>query len=84
MFSQSFILALILLLIGANKAITAFETLLVIKTTSGDSKVIPFLIFEKSKAEQAEMQIRTIISDRLDDTNNRVHSDRIIEAINNK
>ncbi len=84
MFSQSFILALILLLIGANKAITAFETLLVIKTTSGDSKVIPFLIFEKSKAEQAEMQIRIIISDRLDDTNNRVHSDRIIEAINNK
>lgn len=82
--SESFILALILMAVGANKAITAFETILTIKTTAGDIKDISFLIFEKSKAEEAERQIRQIISDRLDDTNNRVQTDRIVDAINNK
>lgn len=84
MLSESFLFALILMLIGANKAITAFETVLTIKTTAGDIKGISFLVFEKGKAELAERQIRQIISDRLDDTNNRVQTDRIVDAINNK
>lgn len=84
LFSTSFILALILLVIGVNKAITAFETILSIKTTAGDEKFISFLVFEKSKADVAESMIRDIISGRLDDTNNRIHTDRIVEAINNK
>lgn len=82
--SEMFLLALIVLIIGANRAITAFEIILTIKTTAGDIKNISFLIFEKSKAELAEKQIRQIISNRLDDTNNRVQTDRIVEAINNK
>ena len=84
LFSKAFIIGLILLLIGANMGITAFETILTIKTTAGDIKEVSFLIFEKAKAELAEKQIRQIISDRLDDTNNRVQTDRIVEAINNK
>lgn len=84
LFSDLFILGLILLLIGVNMGITAFETILTIKTTAGDTKDISFLIFEKAKAELAENQIRQIISDRLDDTNNRVQTDRIVDAINNK
>lgn len=84
LFSQSFLGGLILLVIGLNKAITSFETILTIKTTAGDVKNISFLIFEKSKAELAETQIRGIISSRLDDTNNRVQTDRIVDAINNK
>lgn len=72
------------MLIGANKVIPVFETVLTIKTNSGDVKDIAFLIFEKSKANLDETQIRQIISDRLNDTNNRVHTDRIVEAINNK
>lgn len=82
--SESFLFALILMLVGANKAITAFETILTIKTTAGDVKEISFLIFDKAKAEEAERQIRQIISDRLDDTNNRAQTDRIVDAINNK
>ena len=82
--SESFIAALLLMLAGANKAITAFETVLTIKTTAGEAKELSFLVFEKAKAELAETQIRQIISDRLDDTNNRVQTDRIVEAINNK
>ncbi len=84
MLSESFIAALLFILIGANTAITAFETILTIKTTAGDVKSISFLIFEKAKAELAENQIRSIISDRLDATNNRMQTDRIVEAINNK
>ena len=84
MISDNFISALILMAIGVNKAITAFETILIIRTTSGSIKYISFLIFEKSKAEQAETQIRQIISDRLVDTNNRIQTDRIVDAINNK
>ena len=81
---ESVLLALILLLIGANRAVTAFETVLTIKTTAGDVKEIPFFVFEKSKANEAESQIRMIISNRLNDTNNRVQTDRIVDAINSK
>ncbi len=84
MLSEMFLLGLILLVVGANRGITAFETILTIKTTAGDIKNISILIFEKSKADEAENQIRQIISERLDDTNNRVQTDRIVEAINNK
>ena len=84
MFSDSFFLGLILLLCGVNYAMTAFEVDLIIKTTSGDIKALFFLIFEKSKAEAAEKQIRETIAARLDDTNNREQTDRIVDAINNK
>ncbi len=84
MLADSFMMGLILLIVGANQAITAFETVLTIKTTAGDIKTISFLIFDKGAAELAEKQIRQIISDRLDDTNNRRQTDRIVEAINNK
>ena len=82
--SESFVVGLLILAVGANYVITAFETTLTIKTTAGDIKNIPFLIFEKSKADTAESQIRKVISDRLDDTNNRMQTDRIVDAINNK
>ena len=82
--STSFAVSAVLMLIAANIGITAFETTLTIKTTAGDTKDVSFLIFEKSKAEQAESQIRGMISNRLDDTNNRVQTDRIVDAINNK
>lgn len=84
MISESFVAAMLLTVVGANKAIAAFETILSIKTTAGDVKNISFLIFDKEKADEAESQIRQIISDRLDDTNNRVQTDRIVDAINNK
>lgn len=81
---ETFLLGLIALLIGANRVITAFETDLTIKTTAGDVKNISFIIFEKGKADKAEAQIRTLISNRLDDTNNRQQTDRIVDAIMNK
>ncbi len=84
LFSEEFLIGLIILIVGLNSVITSFETHLFIKTTAGDIKDISFLIFEKSKADKAESQIRNLISTRLDDTNNRQQTDRIVEAINNK
>ena len=75
---------LILLVIGANKLFTSFEVRLEVKTTAGDVKSIAFIIFQKSKAELAEKQIKQLIANRLDDTNTRQQTDRIVDAINNK
>ena len=82
--SDSFLWAIILMLIGINGIISSFETVLIINTTAGDFKPISFLVFDKKKAEELETQIREIISNRLNDTNNRVQTDRIVDAINNK
>jgi len=82
--SQNFIGGFIFLLLGANSIIYAFETRLFVRTTSGGEKNIKFLIFEKSKSEMAESQINQLINSRMEDTNTRVHTDRIVEAINNK
>ena len=52
--------------------------------TSGQMKVIDFFIFDKKKAELAAKQINEMISNRLNDTNGRQQTDKIIEEINNK
>jgi len=86
-FSDSALLGLILLLVGASTIITSFKTELKIDTTAGKEYIIPFLIFEKSKAEQAELMIGNMISGRLNDTNNRqvaeAQTQAIVNAINN-
>lgn len=81
LFRSSFLAGLIVLLIGAGMVINSFQTVLCIRLTSSTSKYISFLVFEKSKAELAANQINTIISNRLDDTNNRVHTEKQTEAI---
>lgn len=50
-----------------------------------------FVVFEKSKAVQAAQDINKLISERIDDTNNRQQTDRlisdndrIVNAINNR
>ncbi len=83
-FASTLLGGLIILIIGANTIIDAFEIDLVVITTAGMRKEIDFFIFEKAKADLAEEQINNMISGRLDDTNNRQQTDRIIDAINNK
>ena len=84
MMSESFAGALIILLIGANWIIDAFEIDLVVTTTSGKEKKIDFFIFDKGKANRAEEQINSMIASRLSDTNVRTQTDRLVDAINNK
>jgi hypothetical protein len=82
--ASMFLAGLIVLIIGAAIVISAFETTLTVKVTSGDKKVISFFVFQKKVAEKAEANINQLISNRMDDTNNRQQTDRIVEAINNK
>lgn len=78
---NSFVAALIVLIIAANWIIDSFEIDLVVTNTSGQEKAIDFFIFEKGKAELAEQQINAMISGRLSDTNVREQTDRVIDAI---
>ena len=84
---SSFLVGLIILLIGVSTIITSFKTELRIDTTSGRSYLIPFVVFEKSKAASAEEMLNEIISNRLNDTNSRQvtekQTDAVVDAINN-
>lgn len=75
---------LILVVIAVNTVLNAFEVDLQINMTSGQARLIDFFIFEKSKAIQAEQAINALIANRLNDTNNRQQTDRIVDAINSK
>lgn len=88
LFSESIVFGLIVVIWAACNIITSFMTELLVTTTSGMDYYIPFLIFEKAKASQAENMIQTMISNRLNDTNNRQvaesQTNAIVNAINNK
>ena len=60
------------------------EINLIVTTTAGKEQLIDFIIFDKSKAEMAEQEINKMISNRLDDTNNRQQTNRIVSAIQEK
>lgn len=82
--SEGAVPGIILLIIALNTLIDAFEVDLNVVMTSGNSKNIDFFIFDKKKAEAAENLINNLISGRLDDTNTRQQTDRIVDAINKK
>jgi len=71
-------------IIAANTILNGFEIDLQINLTSGQTRVFDFFVFEKAKAVQAEELINSIIAGRLNDTNARQQTDRIVDAINNK
>ncbi|MDE7301799.1 MAG: hypothetical protein K2N60_00615 [Oscillospiraceae bacterium] len=82
---------LIMLAVGVFTVINSFQTILVIDLTSGRSIAMSFVVFEKSKAAQAAYDINKLISERIDDTNTRQQTDRlisdndrIVNAINNR
>lgn len=69
---------LIMLAVGVFTVINSFQTILVIDLTSGRSIAMSFVVFEKSKAAQAAYDINKLISERIDDTNTRQQTDRLI------
>ena len=79
---ENVIFSLIVIAFGAGTFIDAFECDLVVLTTSGQSLLIDFLIFEKEKAVQASRAINALIAERIDDTNVRVHTDKVVNNAN--
>lgn len=86
-FGDSFVLGLILLLLGVATIINALQTNMKIELTSSKSYYASFLIFEKGKAELVAETINNLINSRMNDTNNRVvaenQTNAIVDAINN-
>lgn len=80
--SNSIIYGVLVLIFGILTILNSFQTELVVSTTSGDAIVVMFVIFEKIKAEEAADMINSLISGRINDTNTREQTDRIVDAIN--
>ncbi len=80
--AENILISLILFAVGASTLVDAFECNLVVLTTSGQSLLIDFLIFEKEKAIEASQEINTLIAERIDDTNVRVHTDKVVVNAN--
>lgn len=79
--SISILLGLLLVIWGVSMGLCAFQTDLIIRLTSSSIKKISFLVLEKKKAYEAAEQINQLIGNRLDDTNTRQQTDRIVDAI---
>ncbi|MFV0479200.1 MAG: hypothetical protein ACK5LZ_01315 [Anaerorhabdus sp.] len=85
---DSVLWGLILMAAGVAQIIGAFNTFVLVHTTSGGTLVLDFLIFEKNKVQEVEAMINNVISGRMDDTNVRTHTEKqtsdIVDAINKK
>ena len=81
---SSVLIMLILMIAGVVKIIDAFQTVMGVTLTSGEVVGVPFIIFEKKKAEEVSDALNRLISARMDDTNTRLQTDRIVDAINKK
>ncbi len=83
--SSGSIWGILLMLIGAGTVISGFQTSITLNLNSGEQFYIFFLIFDKSKAEQAINMINAVISTRMDDTNTRAvaenQTNKIVDAI---
>ena len=81
LFGTSFLLGLLLLIIGSCTVINSFQTELDVRTSSGTVYRLFFLIFDKSKAGSAESAINAMISTRMNDTNTRMATEAQTAAL---
>lgn len=81
LFGKSFLLGLLLLIIGSCTVINSFQTELDVRTSSGTVYRLFFLIFDKSKAGSAESAINAMISTRMNDTNTRMATEAQTAAL---
>lgn len=80
--SNSIFYGVLVLIFGILTILNSFQTALVVSTTASEAVVILFVIFEKNKAEEAADMINNLINGRIDDTNTKEQTDRIVDAIN--
>lgn len=71
-------MCILVMILGIAMIVCSLRRCLVIDLTSGRIISIPFVVFEWSKANHAAALINDLISNRIDDTNVRIHTDRSI------
>ncbi|MBO4507170.1 MAG: hypothetical protein J5747_00860 [Spirochaetaceae bacterium] len=85
LFKENSILGFILLILGIITIINSFQVHINVNTTSGQIYYISAFVFQKNKIAEAEEAINKLISNRMDDTNNRkvseVQTSAIVNAI---
>ena len=69
--SATIVLDIIILILGISTVINSFQIHLNINTTSGQLYYISAFIFQKGKLNNIESTLNNLISNRMDDTNNR-------------
>lgn len=82
--SNSNLYGLLVLIFGILTILNSFQTALVISTTASEAAIIFFVVFEKAKAEKTADMINNLIDGRINDTNTKEQTDRIVDAINKK
>lgn len=93
-----FIMGIIFTAVGAAEVLNAFHVYLKIRNTSGETvgesyrqnknsniEGIPFIIFDKSKAEQIASELNKLVNQNVNDVNVRIQTeaqtDRLVSAI---
>ena len=79
--SSTIIIAIIFLILGVSTVINSFQIHLNINTTSGQLYYISAFIFQKGKLSNIESSLNNLISNRMDDTNNRKVAEVQTEAL---
>ena len=73
--------SILLSIIGLGVILTSFEVYLSIGLTSSQVKTFSFWVIDKRKADKAVENIRYLIAYRMNYTNNRLQTDRIINTL---
>lgn len=79
--SGTIIVGIILLILAISTIINSFQIHLNINTTSGQVYFISAFIFQKGKLSSIETSLNELISNRMNDTNNRKVSEAQTEAL---
>jgi uncharacterized membrane protein len=79
--SSTLIAGIIVLLFGVSTVINSFQIHMNINTTSGQTYYISAFIFQKGKLANIESSLNNLISNRMDDTNNRKVAEVQTEAL---
>lgn len=74
----------LLLIIVAGLFLKFKEGVLRLTTTAGQTKTVFFFMFDEDKAYDAAAGINAVLTARMNDTNMRRQTDRIVDAINRK
>ncbi len=81
-------LGIVLLILSASAILRGIIVVLEVDSTAGATYIVPFLVFEKNKAFQAERIINDIVTDRLNDTNSRQvvenQTNILVDALNKR
>lgn len=77
------VLGILLLLTGFCTFFNGFINTIIINLSSGDATTLNLCFWDKSKLNDIVSDIESLVNQRVDDTNTRIHTDKIVNTIKN-